>query len=79
MPKEAKRAKVASVVSVDGTGLDDKGKRTLAMLTALETEDGLSSWEVDFVSSVTDWFLKEGRELTPKQFETLERIYHKFN
>ena len=65
--------------SVDRTGLSEQGKSTLAMLTALEDEDKLSTWEMEFVESVSDWFLKKERELTPRQYETLEKIYHKFN
>jgi hypothetical protein len=65
--------------NVDRTGLSERGKDTLAMLTALEDEDKLNDWEIGFVSSVSDWFLVEQRELTPNQFDRLKIIYDKFN
>jgi hypothetical protein len=80
--KEQPKASViveAKAVNVDRTGLSQRGKDILAMLTALETEDKLSTWEEGFVGSMTDWFLIQQRDLTPKQYETLEKIYKKFN
>jgi hypothetical protein len=65
-------------VKPDTVTLNDQGKRTLAMLTALEDEAQLTDWEIDFVASVSDWFYK-GQSLSPKQFETLEKVYRKFN
>ena len=72
MVRTRKRLKVASV---DSTTLDEEGKRVLAMLTALETEDKLNNWEQTFVASVSDRFIGKGLSLTPKQFDRLAIIY----
>jgi|HubBroStandDraft_2_1064218.scaffolds.fasta_scaffold257881_1 hypothetical protein len=64
---------------VDRTGLSERGKDTLAMLTALEDEDRLSDWEQGFVADISDWFLIKQRQLTPNQFEHLKKVYSKFN
>jgi len=65
--------------NVDGTGLSERGKKTLAMLTALEEESNMSAWEKEFVASVSDrWLLRE-QSLTDKQFDCLQSIYSKFN
>lgn len=76
MARERKRAHTATV---DSTGLDEQGRRTLAMLTHLEAEDKLSIWEVEFVGSMIDWFIKQEKALTPKQFARLEIVYSKYN
>ena len=73
------KGNVAKASSVDRTGLSERGKATLAMLTALEDEQGLSEWEVGFVADVSDWFLIKQRPLTEKQFEHLKKVYDKFN
>lgn len=64
---------------VDRTGLSERGHQILSMLTALETEDGLSKWEQDFVISVTDQYLGKAYNLSDKQYDCLEKIYRKFN
>jgi hypothetical protein len=69
----------AHTSTVDSTGLNETGKRTLAMLTHLEDEDKLSIWEVEFVGSMIDWFIKQEKALTPKQFARLEIVYGKYN
>jgi hypothetical protein len=68
-----------SASKVDSTGLNARGKATLAMLTALEDEAALSEWEIDFIANIADWFISKERSLSPKQYETLEKIYRKFN
>jgi hypothetical protein len=75
----ARARKRFGIATIDSTGLDEQGKRTLAMLTALEDEDRLSIWEIGFIGSLIDWFIKGEKALTPKQFDTLEKIYQKFN
>jgi len=48
-----------------------------AMLRELcEIDQGLTDWEVGFIDSLTDW-IKLGRQLTPRQAQTLERIHDK--
>ncbi len=50
------------------------------MLEDIKNADGvsggvtLSEWEAEFVDSIDDW-LNKGRTLTPKQGETLEKIW----
>ena len=44
------------------------------MIDELEKTSGLTSWEQDFVSSVTDQFNKRGT-LSEKQVATLTKIY----
>lgn len=53
-----------------------KTKGTIThFLHELETPSKrLTSWEMDFLESVTDQFHHRG-DLSDKQFETLERIY----
>lgn len=65
--------------NVDRTGLSERGKDTLTMLTALEDEDRLNDWEQGFVASISDWFLMTQRELTTNQFDTLKKTYDKYN
>lgn len=81
MVGKRKRAKAASIV--DDTRephmLNERGKEILAMITALEDEDRLSSWEKGFVESISDSFLGKERDLTPLQYEKLKTIYRKFN
>jgi hypothetical protein len=76
MAREREQSKASDV---DRTGLSERGKQTLAMLTALEDEDKLSQWEQDFVASVTDKYLGKAYPLSEKQYECLEKIYNKFN
>ena len=58
--------------------VDREVENTDIWLKALEDQDGLSDWEKDFIASVTDWFYGD-HKLSPKQYQTLERIYRKFN
>lgn len=73
------KGNVTKASRVDRTGLSERGKETLIMLTALEDEDKLSEWEVGFVSDVSDWFLLKQRSLTENQFNCLKKVYSKFN
>lgn len=51
-------------------------KQIQHMLEVLETpRQELSSWEVDFVASVTDLFLGGEHNLSKRQIEKLESIY----
>lgn len=41
-----------------------------------DLEEGLTSWEVDFLDSMVDW-IGDGRVLTEKQKQTINRIYER--
>jgi DNA-dependent RNA polymerase auxiliary subunit epsilon len=75
----ARKGNESKAKDVSRIGLSEQGEKTLAMLTALEDEDNLSQWEITFIESLSDWFLNKERELTPRQYEVLERVYRKFN
>lgn len=47
------------------------GFQKKVVLKALENEDLLTEWELDFVNSLAD---REGRDLSEKQNEILNRI-----
>lgn len=64
---------------VDRTGLNERGKKTLAMLSLLEDEDKMSDWEKTFVVDISDRFIGKQWSLTQPQYDCLERIYNKFN
>jgi hypothetical protein len=70
--------KASKTSRIEAHTLTERGKSIQAMLNALETEDGLTPWEIGFVHDQMDWFYRL-RDLTPRQFETLEKIYRKFN
>ena len=59
--------------------LDRETENVDIWLRALEDEDGLTDWEKEFVASVTDRFYMSDKQVTPRQYEVLERIYRKFN
>ena len=47
-------------------------------LQALEDEtEKMNEWEQGFYTSVSDWFYND-HPLSPKQYETLERLYRRF-
>ena len=39
--------------------------------------DRMSLWEQNFLENVSDWF-GDGGNLSPAQYETLEKLYRKF-
>ena len=54
--------------------MSDEEKRLREMIDELfDVDEGLTSWEIDFLDSVNDW---EGM-FTERQAETIERMWNK--
>lgn len=53
---------------------DEDEKNCRSMIREMLNEgDGFTQWELDFLDSVNEW---QGN-LTPKQKDTIEKIYHR--
>jgi hypothetical protein len=54
--------------------MNEEQKRAREVLQdLLALDEGLTNWEIDFIESVNQW----QSDLTPKQIETLDKIYEK--
>lgn len=72
---ETKRAKAKKIVVV----ADREMENTAIWLEALEDfVDKFNDWELKFYESMCDWFVQRGKKLSPRQYESLERLYHRF-
>lgn len=59
--------------------MDDKEKKRIERMLEYLIENplhSLTTWEIDFIESIDAQFRAKGI-LSPKQIETLDRIYHK--
>ena len=70
---------MAAVGKKTKAGVNRETQNADVWLRALENEDGLNDWEKEFVASVSDRFYMTNLFLTRPQYETLERIYRRFN
>ena len=52
---------------------------TADMLEVLEPEQSrMGDWEQKFMTSIMKWFYEDGRELTKRQFDTLQQIHERY-
>ena len=56
---------------------DDDMKTWSIQINALE-DMPLSEWEQGFIANVSDWCIRNGKRLSDKQSEILEKIYRRF-